>query len=206
MNLVMIGLDGRPRQKDLKSILSEWLDFRMATLTRRLAHDVLQDYLSGLLIGFEVVSGLARSPGTPLLVGYVVVAPGAAFDLHAARSRLAESLPAALVPRLVVVDDSIVDGDGCRLTVFVQGCHRRCRGCQNPETQPMEGGRRIDTADILAKVKANPLLAGVTFSGGEPFLQPAPLAALARADVVLDTFPYPGGAMTATALASRFMM
>ncbi|AQR66308.1 DNA topoisomerase IV subunit A [Aquaspirillum sp. LM1] len=38
MNLVMIGLDGRPRQKDLKSILSEWLDFRMATLTRRLAH------------------------------------------------------------------------------------------------------------------------------------------------------------------------
>ncbi|KGI70089.1 amino acid adenylation domain-containing protein [Mycolicibacterium rufum] len=43
--------------------------------------------------------------GTPLLVGYVVVAPGAAFDLHAARSRLAESLPAALVPRLVVVDE-----------------------------------------------------------------------------------------------------
>ncbi|BBX68051.1 Pls/PosA family non-ribosomal peptide synthetase [Mycolicibacterium psychrotolerans] len=42
--------------------------------------------------------------GTPLLVGYVVVAPGAAFDLGAARSRLAESLPAALVPRLVVVD------------------------------------------------------------------------------------------------------
>ena len=72
-----------------------------------------------------------------------------------------------------IVDDSIVDGDGCRLTVFVQGCHRRCHGCQNPETQPMEGGRRIDTADILAKVKANPLLAGVTFSGGEPFLQPA---------------------------------
>ena len=43
--------------------------------------------------------------GTPLLVGYVVVAPGAAFDLGAARSRLAESLPAALVPRLVVVDE-----------------------------------------------------------------------------------------------------
>ena len=36
MNLVMLGLDGRPRQKDLKSILSEWLDFRMHTVTRRL--------------------------------------------------------------------------------------------------------------------------------------------------------------------------
>ena len=93
-----------------------------------------------------------------------------------------------------IVDDSIVDGDGCRLTVFVQGCHRRCRGCQNPETQPMEGGRRIDTADILAKVKANPLLAGVTFSGGEPFLQPAPLAALARAvhALGLDVWSYSG--------------
>ena len=58
----------------------------------------------------------------------------------------------------------------------------------------MEGGRRIDTADILAKVKANPLLAGVTFSGGEPFLQPAPLAALAR-DVHalgLDVWSYSG--------------
>ena len=93
-----------------------------------------------------------------------------------------------------IVDDSIVDGDGCRLTGFVQGCHRRCHGCQNPETQPMEGGRRIDTADILAKVKANPLLAGVTFSGGEPFLQPAPLAALARAvhALGLDVWSYSG--------------
>ena len=58
----------------------------------------------------------------------------------------------------------------------------------------MEGGRRIDTADILAKVKANPLLAGVTFSGGEPFLQPAPLAALARAvhALGLDVWSYSG--------------
>lgn len=93
-----------------------------------------------------------------------------------------------------IVDDSIVDGDGCRLTVFVQGCHRCCHGCQNPETQPMEGGRRMDTAEILSKVKANPLLAGVTFSGGEPFLQPAPLAALARAvhALGLDVWSYSG--------------
>ncbi|MBX7448367.1 amino acid adenylation domain-containing protein [Mycolicibacterium sp. 3033] len=43
--------------------------------------------------------------GTPLLVGYVVAAPGAGFDLTTARARLTESLPAALVPRLVVVDE-----------------------------------------------------------------------------------------------------
>ena len=79
-----------------------------------------------------------------------------------------------------IVDDSIVDGDGCRLTVFVQGCARRCPGCQNPETQPMEGGHAIDTAAILQQMAENPILSGVTFSGGEPFLQPAPLAELAK--------------------------
>ena len=35
MNLVMIGNDGRPRQKNLKDILSEWIAFRVATVTRR---------------------------------------------------------------------------------------------------------------------------------------------------------------------------
>ncbi len=35
MNLVMIGNDGRPRQKGLKEILSEWVEFRVATVTRR---------------------------------------------------------------------------------------------------------------------------------------------------------------------------
>ena len=38
MNLVMVGMDGRPQQKGLKAILSEWLGFRETTVTRRLAH------------------------------------------------------------------------------------------------------------------------------------------------------------------------
>jgi anaerobic ribonucleoside-triphosphate reductase activating protein len=93
-----------------------------------------------------------------------------------------------------IVDDSIVDGDGCRLTVFVQGCARRCPGCQNPETQPMEGGRTIDTTAILQQMAENPILSGITFSGGEPFLQPAPLASLARAvhQRGLDVWSYSG--------------
>ncbi len=35
VNLVMIGIDGRPRQKGLADILLEWIDFRFATVTRR---------------------------------------------------------------------------------------------------------------------------------------------------------------------------
>ncbi len=35
INLVMIGGDGRPRQKGLSHILSEWIEFRFTTITRR---------------------------------------------------------------------------------------------------------------------------------------------------------------------------
>ena len=38
VNLNIIGLDGRPRVMGLKAILTEWLDFRIATVTRRLQH------------------------------------------------------------------------------------------------------------------------------------------------------------------------
>lgn len=38
MNLVMIGTDGRPRQKGLKEIIAEWISFRVTTVTRRTQH------------------------------------------------------------------------------------------------------------------------------------------------------------------------
>ena len=93
-----------------------------------------------------------------------------------------------------LVEDSIVDGDGFRFTIFVQGCKRRCPNCQNPETQPLEGGHEETLAELLQKIRQNPLLTGVTFSGGEPFLQCAPLAELAREihTAGLDIWSYSG--------------
>ncbi|MEX3841304.1 DNA topoisomerase IV subunit A [Paraburkholderia sp. BR10882] len=38
LNLVMIGADGRPRQKGISEILGEWIGFRFATVTRRTQH------------------------------------------------------------------------------------------------------------------------------------------------------------------------
>jgi anaerobic ribonucleoside-triphosphate reductase activating protein len=80
-----------------------------------------------------------------------------------------------------IINDSIVDGPGIRLTVFAQGCERNCPGCHNPETHALDGGFGISIDDIMAMAKANPLLRGLTFSGGEPFLQATAFAALARA-------------------------
>ena len=93
-----------------------------------------------------------------------------------------------------IVDDSVVDGEGMRLTVFTQGCPHHCPGCHNPDTHDFQGGRETTPEAIIAEIDKNPLLSGVTFSGGEPFMQPAPLARLAK-DVHargLDVWSYSG--------------
>ena len=78
------------------------------------------------------------------------------------------------------VNDSIVDGVGLRFTIFVQGCPFRCAGCHNPQTHPFEGGRWVEVADLITEAKKNPLLDGITISGGEPLSQSRRVAELAR--------------------------
>ena len=77
--------------------------------------------------------------------------------------------------------ESIVDGPGYRFAVFVQGCPHACPGCHNPKTHDVEGGYMADTDEIISKLRKNPMIRGVTLSGGEPMLQPKPLAEIARA-------------------------
>lgn len=79
-----------------------------------------------------------------------------------------------------VVEESITDGRGIRYTVFTQGCPHHCKGCHNPQTWPFEGGEEKEVEEIYRDFIKNPLLKGITFSGGEPFCQPAPLCELAR--------------------------
>lgn len=76
--------------------------------------------------------------------------------------------------------ESIVDGPGIRLVVFTQGCNHNCKGCHNPETHSINGGSFVNIDDIVEQVKSNPLLDGITISGGEPFLQPLESGILAE--------------------------
>ena len=78
-----------------------------------------------------------------------------------------------------VISESIVDGPGFRYVVFTQGCPHGCPGCHNPQTHDFNGGTLIDPLTLLPEIDENPLLAGVTFSGGEPFVQPEALLPLA---------------------------
>lgn len=79
-----------------------------------------------------------------------------------------------------LVTDSIVDGPGFRTAIFVQGCPYHCEGCHNPQSQPFEGGTVWTLNDVEKKFSNNPLLSGITLSGGEPAEQAAPCAELAR--------------------------
>lgn len=76
--------------------------------------------------------------------------------------------------------ESVVDGPGIRDVLFVQGCPRRCPGCHNPGSWDFGGGTEVDVAEVIAALPSSPLVAGVTFSGGEPFCQAAALVPVAR--------------------------
>ena len=78
-----------------------------------------------------------------------------------------------------MINESIVNGPGFRFVLFTQGCPHACPGCHNPQTHSPFGGTLVDSEDILQAIRQNPLLSGITFSGGEPFMQAGPLADLA---------------------------
>ncbi|MBR1533320.1 MAG: anaerobic ribonucleoside-triphosphate reductase activating protein [Ruminococcus sp.] len=93
-----------------------------------------------------------------------------------------------------VVRESIVDGPGIRMTVFVQGCPHHCKGCHNEHTWDFDGGYTSSVERILEEAAKDKLLKGVTLSGGEPFCQAHALAVLAKKAhaMGLNVFCYTG--------------
>ena len=93
-----------------------------------------------------------------------------------------------------IVEDSIVDGPGLRVSVFTQGCPHSCEGCHNKEAQDFEGGTEMSVEEILAIIKKNELTDGVTFTGGEPFCQPGGCAKIAKTarEAGLNVWVYSG--------------
>lgn len=79
-----------------------------------------------------------------------------------------------------IIKESITDGPGIRYVVFTQGCPHHCPGCHNPHTFAFDGGTIADCDEIINDMLSNPLTSGLTLSGGEPFVQPATTAYLAK--------------------------
>ncbi len=72
-----------------------------------------------------------------------------------------------------IIPDSTVDGPGIRTVGVMRGCIDDCTGCHNPQTHDPQGGEEIAPRElakmIMKNLKANH--AGLTLSGGDPFLQ-----------------------------------
>lgn len=68
--------------------------------------------------------------------------------------------------------DNIVNGYGLRAILWTQGCPNHCPGCQNPETWDFNTGLLVDIDEIKQRLRAFRGQAGLTFCGGEPFVQP----------------------------------
>ena len=79
-----------------------------------------------------------------------------------------------------LIEESIVDGIGMRYVVFTQGCPHHCEGCHNSQTWDFKEGSFITINSIYEQIIQNPMLNGVTFSGGEPFMQADALYELLR--------------------------
>ena len=93
-----------------------------------------------------------------------------------------------------IIPESIVDGPGFRFVIFTQGCPHHCVGCHNPQTHDFNGGKILKTEDIISQTLENPMIQGITLSGGEPFMQPIPVLEIVKAvkKAGKDVFIYSG--------------
>ena len=88
-----------------------------------------------------------------------------------------------MISILDILEDTTVDGPGFRTAIYAAGCPNGCPGCHNPESHDPRRGEplTVERAEtICAAIAANPILDGVTLSGGDPLLQPEAMAAFLR--------------------------
>ncbi|MBW8481485.1 4Fe-4S single cluster domain-containing protein [Actinomadura parmotrematis] len=73
-------------------------------------------------------------------------------------------------------------GPGTRAGIWVQGCTLHCHGCMSRDTWPADPAKAVPVEAVAGWLESLPgPVDGITISGGEPFQQPAAVAALLRA-------------------------
>lgn len=71
-----------------------------------------------------------------------------------------------------ILHDNMLNGEGLRVVLFVSGCERHCKGCQNPETWNPNSGIPFgaeEVSEIYMSLEES-YISGLTLVGGEPLL------------------------------------
>ncbi|KAA6346500.1 Anaerobic ribonucleoside-triphosphate reductase-activating protein [termite gut metagenome] len=84
---------------------------------------------------------------------------------------------------LHIYPETIVDGEGIRYSIYLSGCRHHCPECHNPESWNPQAGETLTQqriSDMIREINANPLLDGITFSGGDPLYNPSEFLSLVK--------------------------
>lgn len=94
-----------------------------------------------------------------------------------------------------ILKNTKVEGPENRYCIWVQGCSHHCKGCQAVHTWSHNAGILMNVEDIIADIKLQKNIEGVTFLGGEPFEQAEPLGLIAKAvkEMNLGVLCFTGG-------------
>jgi anaerobic ribonucleoside-triphosphate reductase activating protein len=71
--------------------------------------------------------------------------------------------------------ETVVDGEGLRYSIYFSGCTHSCKGCHNKESWCPDNGKLVNLEyleEIVNEINSNPLLDGITLSGGDPLYNP----------------------------------
>ena len=85
----------------------------------------------------------------------------------------------------------MLNGEGLRVVLFVSGCERHCKGCQNPETWDKNSGIPFgaeEVAEIFMELSES-YISGLTLVGGEPLLRCNVRLLTELCKEVKETFP-----------------
>lgn len=92
-----------------------------------------------------------------------------------------------------VLPASLVNGEGIRYVIFLQGCAHHCDGCQNPDTWDFDGGYEVDLSKLIMDIRKRlRYLDGITLSGGDPFYQQEECVRLLKQLPDVDVWIYTG--------------
>ena len=90
--------------------------------------------------------------------------------------------------------DSIVDGEGIRAVIWMQGCKHNCKGCHNPDTHSFDKGILVEIDNIKKELEELKGQDGITLSGGDPLFQIPETLEIAKhaQDIGLNVWCYTG--------------